>query len=267
MTFTRYSDDVDRPRVSVNFTDSLGDSSFQEADKNDDYSFSVRHSLPAPEEMKTDVQRIPMTKKKMGLIALFVFGLTAIVSVGVAIAAKNSRNNIEGAQKDMSPGAEDEFWNRHPDQDVTQRFREIANYLNQFGYTNLKTMTTQGTPQYMAVQFMANFDPAELDVPESTDYDDAMEFVQRYVVALFYYSTNGSEWENQLNFLTSLDVCDWNEQISNGQEASVGNYDGWLSGVQCNDDGEVNYIFIRTCRTLSLGPRVVVCCVCCVSSD
>ena len=109
-------------------------------------------------------------------------------------------------------------------------------------------MTTSGTPQYLAVQFMADEDPAELDIPESTGYDDAMDFVQRYVVTLLYYSTNGPEWDNQLNFLTDLHVCNWNEQIGDSPEASVGNYDGWMSGVQCQySDDEVDYVFIRTC--------------------
>ena len=245
MTFARYTDDVDR-KVSVRYTDN---EDMQESDKTDDYSFDVRHSLPAPEEMQTDnVQRRPMSKKMMGLITMAVFCLTAIIGLSVSLSArrKSRAANASGAMKDLTPGDEDEFWSRHPDQDLTQRFQDVANFLNNFEYTDLKTMTTRGTPQYSAVKWMADEDPAELDVPESTDYDEAMDFVQRYVVVVFYYATNGDSWENQLNFLSDYYVCDWNEQIASTEEATVGNYDGWLSGVQCNSDGEVNYVFIRT---------------------
>lgn len=255
MPFSRYRDnteddapEIDRT-VSILYTDNRED---HDVGYSDDYSFQVRHSLPASEELKTDAlpRRRPMSKRLMGLIVISVFALVAIISMSVAIAARRSKNNVDasGAKKDLTPGDQDEFWERHPDQDLTQRFQNVANFLNRYKYTNLKLMSTKGTAQYMAVDFMANFDPAELDMPESADYDEAMQFVQRYIVALFYYSTNGVEWENQLNFLTSDNVCDWNAQVEDTGEAaaSVGEYDGWQSGVRCNSDGEVNYIFIRT---------------------
>lgn len=257
MTFSKRYSDEPHSTVSVRYTDdpifendSSNHNNMDEAGKEDDYSFQVRHSLPAPQELQTDLPRRSMTKRTMGLIAAAVFLFTAIIGLSVALAARNSNNNVDAVggdgKKDLTPGDEGEFWDRHPDQDLTQRFQDVANYMNRFAYTDLKTMTTRGTPQYKAVRFMADQDPAELEVPASTDYDSAMEFVQRYVLVVFYYSTNGDAWENQLQFLSDFDVCAWNEQIESSEEATVGNYDGWLSGVQCNSDGEINYFFIRT---------------------
>ena len=215
-------------------------------------SFDVRHSLPAPEELHTENPTAHhhgrMNKKFLGLVTMAVFAVTAIIGLSVAIAARKSSNNVDSASSskyrdDMTPGDKGEFFDRHPDQDLTQRFQDIANFINQFAFTDLKTMADRNTPQFLAVQWMANEDLAELDVPASTDYDDAMEFVQRYVLAAFFYSTNGHMWENRLSFLSNLDVCYWNEVISTSM--GDGTDDDWPLGVQCNDDGEVNYIYLR----------------------
>ena len=90
---------------------------------------------------------------------------------------------------------------------------------------------------------MANEDVAELDIPASTNYDDAMEFVQRYVLATFYYSTNGNMWEDRLDFLSNKDACYWNNMVSAEIENNV---DDWPLGVKCNENGEVNYLYLRT---------------------
>ena len=224
---------------------------------NDDYSFQVRHSLPAPEEIHIDNPTAHhhgrrLSKKLLGLISISVFVLTAIIGLSVAVAARKSSNNVDAASSknprtDKTPGDSGQFFDRHPNSDLTQRFQDIVNFIGQFEYTDIKAMTTDGTPQFNAVQWMADQDPAELDVPSTTNYDEAMDFVQRYVLVVFFFSTNGETWDNNLNFLSGYHVCSWNENIVASAEASVGNYDGWQSGVQCNNDGEVNYIFIRKC--------------------
>jgi len=40
--------------------------------------------------------------------------------------------------------------------------------------------------------------------------------VQRYVAALFYYSTEGDDWLNATNWLSSQDECDWGKTGCNG---------------------------------------------------
>jgi hypothetical protein len=92
---------------------------------------------------------------------------------------------------------------------------------------------------------------AEMDIPTTTHYKDAFEFVQRYIVAVLYYSTGGdSSWTHtDLGFLSEDDVCDWNQDkeitiraTATGEETVVTR----PVGVMCDDYGQVNYIYLRT---------------------
>ena len=58
--------------------------------------------------------------------------------------------------------------------------------------------------------------------------------IQRYALAVLYYSTNGNEWKNQYGYLdVNKHECDW------GGDNMLNN--GWKS-MDCNDKGEVNLI-------------------------
>jgi hypothetical protein len=217
-------------------------------------SFDVRQSLPAPEEVATDAaanRRSPVSKRLLALIAMAVFVVAAIIGLSVSVAAR-SKTEAQNADitrdNNVLPGEEGDP-GRSPSDDLTARGHQIVDYMVQFAYTDRNRMQTAGSPQALAVQWMAENDPAPLEVPTTTDYDEAVQFVQRYVLAVLYYSTNGdSSWTHSLFFLSDYDVCDWYEEVDlGGAAASVGgSYEGWASGVQCNENGEVNYVFIRT---------------------
>jgi len=53
--------------------------------------------------------------------------------------------------------------------------------------------------------------------------------VERYALAVLYYSTNGKYWESYLPFLTDTSVCTWNTGT------------GFSKGVTCSD-GYVDYV-------------------------
>ena len=48
-------------------------------------------------------------------------------------------------------------------------------------------------------------DPAGFDVRVT----DQLRLVERYVLAVFYYSANGPSWEDQKGFLQATPVCSW----------------------------------------------------------
>lgn len=64
------------------------------------------------------------------------------------------------------------------------------------------------TSQYAAMDWLANSDGwAEANnILDSTDH---RELVERYALALLYYSTNGNNWLSQSNFLEPISVCNW----------------------------------------------------------
>jgi len=66
------------------------------------------------------------------------------------------------------------------------------------------------TYQYAALNWMAVVD-LETDI-----FSMSIQFlVERYVLALLYYSTGGDQaWAESLSFLSSSNVCDWNNHVS-----------------------------------------------------
>jgi hypothetical protein len=46
-------------------------------------------------------------------------------------------------------------------------------------------------------------------VPPSDEFDPDRSWNERYVMVVFYYSTNGNGWSNDDGWLSSTSVCDW----------------------------------------------------------
>lgn len=84
------------------------------------------------------------------------------------------------------------------------------------------SLTSKHTEQFKAFMWMSRADPSPLNL-DTTPYSI---IVQKYIMALMYVSTNGSEWKNQNSFLTSANVCDW-------------------QGLTCNDDGNIVSLIIE----------------------
>ena len=79
----------------------------------------------------------------------------------------------------------------------------------------------------------ADQDEANVDLPVlSTDVETSFEFLQRYILALFFFALDGPKWPQNVGFMSSASVCDWN-------------FDRKF-GAMCNDANAVNNIFIST---------------------
>jgi hypothetical protein len=77
------------------------------------------------------------------------------------------------------------------------------------GVSDLTDLTTFGSPQSRAAIWMATEDEMNLPVPTG-DGVAAYKYLTRYVMTVLYYSTGGdTTWANQLDFLSSDDVCGW----------------------------------------------------------
>lgn len=84
-----------------------------------------------------------------------------------------------------------------------------------------ETLNDQNSPQYKALNWIANEDPASMSVG-STPIETIST---RYVAAVLYYALGGETWLQQLSFLSQGDICTWNE---NG-----------VSGIVCDSNGDV----------------------------
>ena len=59
------------------------------------------------------------------------------------------------------------------------------------------------SPQYQTLDWLASKDEMKLSV-------DAPNLLQRYVLALVYFSTSGEQWHRDMNWLSDKHECEWN---------------------------------------------------------
>ena len=113
-----------------------------------------------------------------------------------------------------------------------------------------------------ALEWLIANDPARVPIPvleevtsnnytsdemtETTTFETKMHKLrQRFVMALFYFATNGQHWESRYSFLTGYDECLWNSnraiEFNFYSDADIE-----FKGVLCNRDGRISHI--RMCK-------------------
>jgi len=114
------------------------------------------------------------------------------------------------------------------------------------------------SPKRLALDWMVQ-DPYTLDL-----LDDNDRIVQRFALAVFYYSTHGPtswKWRNRARWLRSSSECDWGEQETPGAAVSDGvgctrndvvdRLELWHGGLSGTIPGEIG--LLSSLKTLRLG--------------
>jgi hypothetical protein len=91
-----------------------------------------------------------------------------------------------------------------------QRRSKIIDHLVTAQITSEAHLTTSGTPQNKALEWMVT-DEFQLPVPDIPK--QFSRFIERYALAVFYFSTNGNSWRYDMMFLAPIDHCDWNSNF------------------------------------------------------
>jgi hypothetical protein len=77
-------------------------------------------------------------------------------------------------------------------------------------------LSSPGTPQYQALNWLADVDRANLDFALLSSDELLERFVlERFVMALLYFSTGGETWDDSSGFLSASSVCSWNGVLCN----------------------------------------------------
>ena len=117
----------------------------------------------------------------------------------------------------------------------------LENYIS-----NPSTFNNTSSPQYQALNWMANEGGATTiiasNIEQATPY-----IIQRYILAVLYYITNGPKWRNQYDFLSNVTECEWGVGANNG-----------FNVIDCNNDGFVTLINLWQNNLLGVIPTELV---------
>jgi hypothetical protein len=115
------------------------------------------------------------------------------------------------------------------------------------GVTKENVLRDLATPQHQALDWVVTHDPMHLRVPNDIRSAEGQTFVQRYVLALLYFSLNGANWKQSSKFVTQEHECSWSEPFDGTQDADS-------LGVTCNEDLQVEALVL--CKSQSLAMNV-----------
>ena len=118
-----------------------------------------------------------------------------------------------------------------------ERIVEMKKLLIEKKLATLDALSDPNGPQSMAVEFLVQeeqqygriHDLTESSLSSSTD-----KFIERYVLAVFYFATTSNpdkDWKYDMNFLSVNDVCEWNSKFWNLNTGRIISH-----GVLCNND-------------------------------
>jgi Leucine-rich repeat (LRR) protein len=91
-----------------------------------------------------------------------------------------------------------------------------------------EALLNESSPQYKSLWWMVHEDPANMMmtmmVSNETQFSSPstlMMVMERYIMALLYFSTDGPNWMLPYDFLGNQSICDWGEPIKCSDEGSA----------------------------------------------
>jgi hypothetical protein len=166
---------------------------------------------------------------------VLVVAVSLLIIVGVVVGVVVALGGKGGDPPTMAPTAtvgKTPAPTASPTIYTSPKFTQLLNLLGAVT-PDIKLLQDPTTFQYSALDWLANVDAWEVDI----DSVPPQVFVERYVLALLFLSTNGKTWSQGYNFLTPTSVCDWSGKSD----------DDSIKGVIC-DGTDVWQLRMCTCR-------------------
>lgn len=215
-------------------------------------------SLPNVEELKVDAgsPRSPTSTTRRSrtfwiiVVASVVF-IAGVVTIFVSVGER--RNYLKKTKSNASQEWNGDLGMVEPEHEsVTvsprgdSRLGDVMDFLSA-SITEAVTFEDKYSPQYKAARWLADQDFMILDIPDADpkDYSATYEFVQRYVMAVFYFSLGGSNWRYKSYFMSDYDVCDWNLLFQADEPPEGIEQNQWTFGIDC-EDGQITDIMLTS---------------------
>ena len=152
------------------------------------------------------------------LAAVMVLVFLVITPAVVVSKNKNKESSVQESDTNDTPsttgtGTTTGTGSSAPAQDRSRpTFDEISKYIVDQGISTASDLNGPETPQYQAAMWLTQNDTANITVPTSDiSMFDGYRYMTRYVMAVNYFAFNGSNWDDDLNWMTGLDVCKWSK--------------------------------------------------------
>jgi hypothetical protein len=165
---------------------------------------------------------------------LLVLGFAALLIVGIVLQVTLD------TPEDPEPSGENNIFRPRDTTDPTllggesSRLRILREML--VPVSGIQSLIDPRTPQYSALLWLADDDPAFLDLVK-TPFESISD---RYKLALLYFATSGSTWRMQHDFLTETSICDWNDGLAGGV----------FEGIKCEENQVVEIMLGKLCSKL-----------------
>lgn len=125
----------------------------------------------------------------------------------------------------------------NPENDHSSRLQSLRDIVGSL--SGFHSLDDPLKPQFMALNWLASKDAAELDL----EYEMYKTLAERYLISLLYFATNGEMWTEQYSFLSSKHICEWNEAVPYDEKEF---YPSNETGIICDQDGNVAEIVLGT---------------------
>jgi hypothetical protein len=233
----------------------------------------VYASFPSPEEVRTSVWADQGSSKgegkrylKVALAAGVIIAILIGVAVGVSSGGGGSNGgsdqsdsgflgDTEGTSTSNStnngsqPSSENTIdggagANNDTSQGTTvttnptgrrSTFEAVLSYMIDSGVSDSTAFESFDTPQFRAATWLAEQDGANKAVPTTGITSlSGYKYMTRYVMAVFFFSTDGINWDESLDFMTEKSVCDWRASFTNDAGQTY-----FLKGIVCESQANL----------------------------
>mmetsp|Transcript_21029 Transcript_21029/g.34779 ORF Transcript_21029/g.34779 Transcript_21029/m.34779 type:complete len:679 (+) Transcript_21029:108-2144(+) len=145
-------------------------------------------------------------------IAFLALGIISILAIIIAVTATQVNRPTPDPEPTSSPTIS-------PETRLAVVFDIVANVSDVGPISGIDSFTTPGSPQYKALHWIALEDRHQVHV------DETEHIMQRYILAVLFFSTNGMDWKDQFEFMTADNECDWSGALQCNSEGSITDID------------------------------------------
>jgi len=122
----------------------------------------------------------------------------------------------------------------------SERLKQTISFLEDYSYSNTEALKDPTSAQFQAAAWISDYDLIQYTIPTVvSDNSDITDFIERYVMAVFFYTTGGpKDWKERHKFMSEEHVCAWftSKNLNDGEIVAI--------GVSCDNDLRIDELLI-----------------------